>query len=122
VRGWRTALIVLQLSPVILSLVILGAHFLRARNFVLVIVVLLLLALLGVRRPWVARLVQVALLLGAVEWVRTLIRLVQWRSEAGQPALRLAVILGAVSLLTAASVFAFRGARLRRWYNAEPET
>jgi hypothetical protein len=35
-----------------------------------------------------------------VEWVRTLIDLVALRASAGQPVLRLALILGGVTLLT----------------------
>ena len=107
----------LLLAPVVLSLIVLGAHFMRAGNLIMVIVVLVFLVLLGVRRRWVAQLVQVGLVLGAIEWVRTLVQLVAWRSEAGQPVMRMAVILGCVTLLTALSALTFRAARLRRWYN-----
>jgi len=110
-------LVGLQLVPVVLSLLVLGAHFFRAGNMLLVGVVLLLLALLGVRRPWAARLVQVALVLGALEWVRTLVEIFAWRTKAGQPALRMAVILGCVTLVTAGSALVFGSDRLRRWYN-----
>lgn len=107
----------IQLAPVVLSLILLGAHFLRAGNLIMVVLVMVLLALLGVRRRWVARLAQVGLLLGAAEWVRTLVRLAAERSEAGQPMLRLVAILGCVALLTASSAFAFRFARLSKWYD-----
>jgi len=60
---------VLLYLPVILSLVILGAHFMRYGNSIGVIGALLLIALLIVHRPWVARLMQVVLILGALEWV-----------------------------------------------------
>ena len=109
-------MIVLQLIPVVLSLLILGAHFLRAGNLVLVALVLALLGLLSVRRRWAARVIQAALMLGAVEWVRTAVELAAWRSQAGQPALRLVVILGTVALLTALSGLVFRLARVRSWY------
>jgi hypothetical protein len=113
-------LIGLQLAPVVLSLILLGAHFMRAGNLLMVVLVLVLLPLLGVRRRWVARLVQAALVLGAAEWIRTLIRLVAWRSEAGQPVSRLVAILGSVALLTALSALVFRSGRLRRWYDSGP--
>ncbi len=106
----------LHLVPVVLSLIVLGAHFMRGGDVIMVSVVLVFLGLLCVRRRWVAQLVQVALVLGAAEWVRTFIRLVAWRSEAGQPVLRLAIILGCVALLTLLSALAFRASRLRRWY------
>lgn len=106
----------LQLLPVVLSLIVLAAHFLRSGSFVMVAIVFLVLGLLFVRRPWAARTVQVALLLGAVEWVRTLVRLAAWRAQEGQPALRLVLILGGVALLTGLSALVFRAVRLRSWY------
>ena len=99
-------MIALQLAPVVLSLLLLGAHFVRAGNWILVGVVLVLVALLRVRRRWAAWVVQVGLLLGAAEWVRTLVDLVAWRSQAGEP----------MALLTAMSALVFRSGRLRGWY------
>jgi hypothetical protein len=109
-------LIGFQLLPVVLSLLVLSAHFLRAGNLVMVVVVLCFLGLLGVRRAWAARAVQVALLIGALEWVRTLAHLVALRAQEGQPALNLMLILGSVALVTGLSTLVFRAARLRRWY------
>ena len=108
----------LLLIPVVLSLVVLGAHFLRAGNLVLVALVLLLVPLLGVRRRWVAVLVQVVLVLGAVEWVRTIVQVAARRSEAGEPMLRMIVILGSVALVAALSAVALGLGPLRRWYDA----
>ncbi|HSM15649.1 MAG TPA: hypothetical protein VK845_01460 [Gemmatimonadales bacterium] len=102
--------------PVVLSLLILGAHFLRSPNVLMLAAVVLLLALLLVRKRWVARLAQVALLLGAVEWLRTLVRLASDRMQAGEPVLRLVLILGAVACLTAFSTLAFETRRLRQRY------
>jgi len=109
-------LIGFQLLPVVLSLIVLGAHFLRSGNVVMVGVVLVFLGLLSVRRRWAAGSVQTALLLGAAEWVRTLFRLVAARTQSGEPVLRLLLILGGVALLTALSALVFRAARLQRWY------
>ena len=111
-----TQLIGLQLFPVVLSLIVLGAHFLRAGNLVMVAVVLVIMGLLCVRRRWTVYTVQAALLLGAVEWALTLVAQVAARMEAGQPVLRLALILGGVALVTALSALVFRTARLKRWY------
>ena len=109
-----------QLVPVILSLLVLGAHFFRAGNLLLVLVALGLVACLAARRPWVPRLVQVALLLGAVEWVRTVMLFAGERMRAGEPYLRLVIILGAVALVTALSALLFETARLGRRYRRAP--
>ena len=108
----------LHLLPVILSLIVLGAHFLRAGNFFMVALVLALLGLLGIRRPWAARTIQAALLLGTVEWLRTLVRLAGWRADEGKPVLRLVLILAGVALATGLSALMFRTARVRRWFDA----
>ena len=70
---------------IVLSLVILGAHFMRYENSIGVIGALVLIVLLIARQPWVARLLQVVLILGTLEWVRTLYELVQIRAAHGQP-------------------------------------
>jgi hypothetical protein len=107
---------VLVYVPVVLSLVILGAHFMRYENLIGVSGSLGLIALLFVRRPWVARLMQVVLVIGALEWVRTLYELVQVRVATGQPVTRMAVILGAVTLVTFCSALLFQSSVLKRIY------
>ena len=98
---------VIRLLPVILSFLLLAAHFLRSGLIPFVALALLLTALLLVRRVWVARLVQMALVLGALEWLRTLLYLVALRQEAGQPWARLAIIIGIVAAFTGSSAFIF---------------
>jgi hypothetical protein len=106
----------MQLVPAIVSLLVLGAHFLRAGNVALVVLVLVLVLVLHIRRPWAARTVQLALALGAIEWGRTTVRLATGRIDAGEPVFRLVVILGAVTLVTASSALMFGTRRLRAWY------
>ena len=110
---------VLVYVPVVLSLVVLGAHFMRYGNSIGVIGALLLIALLIVRRPWVARLMQVVLILGALEWVRTLYELVQVRAVYGQPFGRMMVILGVVAIVTFCSALLFQSPELKRIYRLD---
>ena len=107
----------LQLVPVILSLAVLAAHFSRQGQPMLVFLPVALMGLLAVPRLWAARLLQAVLLLGAAEWVRTIIVLARIRGENGLPVTRMAIILSAVAILTAASalVFRTRRARARFW-------
>ena len=98
----------LRLFPVTFVLLVLGAHFLRAGNLAMVAVALAVVALLFVRRAWAARAVQLALGLGALEWLRTLMLLAEERRAVGQPHLRMTLILGGVALATALSLLAFR--------------
>jgi hypothetical protein len=64
----------------------------------------------------VPRLLQVLLLLGALEWLRTLYMFAQMRIAFEQPWTRLAIILGAVALFTALSGLVFRTKTLRKRY------
>jgi hypothetical protein len=98
----------LRLFPVTLVLLVLGAHFLRAGDLAMVAADLAVVALLFVRRPWAARAVQLALGLGALEWLRTLMLLAEERRVAGEPYLRMTLILGAVALATGLSLLTFR--------------
>ncbi len=99
-----------------LALLLLAAHFYRAAAWPLLGVTLLLLALLALRRRWVPRLLQLALLAGAAEWLWTAALLAQQRLALGQPWLRMALILGAVALLTLAAALVFRSRALKLRY------
>ncbi len=105
--------------PIVLSLLVLGAHFLRDQSYVGVAVSLLLVGLLLVRRAWVARLVQVALVLGAIEWLRTIFLLAQMRAALGQPFTRMAIILGVVAAISLFSAMLFQSTRLKKVYRLD---
>lgn len=111
---------VLRLVPVVLALALLAAHFYRAAAWAPFGVTVALLPLFFVRAPWAARVLQAALVIGAIEWLRTLAGLVSLRQSMGQPYLRLALILGGVALATGAAALAFRSARVRAWFAARP--
>ena len=108
----------LRLSPVLISALFLAAHFFRARNFPLLALAIGIAAILPIRRRWVPRVVQIALILGGAEWVRTTVALASARDAAGQSWIRLAAILGAVALFTMCSGLVFRLPRLRERYEA----
>lgn len=106
----------LRLLPVILSFLLLGAHFYRSGLVVLTGLCLAVLFLLFVRKNWVPRLFQVLLVFGALEWFRSLYFFAAMRIAWGEPWTRLAVILGAVALLTALSGLVFKNRKLQAYY------
>lgn len=106
----------LRLLPVILSFLLLAAHFYRAGQILLVLVSLCLLLLLILRQSWVPRVIQVALLLGAAEWLHTLFKIIQVRMAYEMPWTRLGLILGGVALFTLMSALVFQGRSLRQRY------
>ncbi len=112
----------LRLLPVIFSFGLLAAHFSRANMFPLVIVSLALPLLLLIKKAWVARSIQVLLLLGAAEWIRSMFGYIGIRKEIGEDWTRLAVILVAVALLTACAGLVFRGKSLKKRYQLEKKS
>jgi hypothetical protein len=106
----------IKLLPVILSLILLGAHFFRAGMIVLVMLAIVVLFMLLIRKPWVVRLVQFVLIIGGLEWVRTLFAMVNLRQKSERPWMRLALILGGVALITMCSALVFRFKSLRERY------
>ncbi len=110
---------ILRLLPVILAFGLLAAHFSRANMPPAVIVSLITPFLLLIRKPWIARSIQVLLLIGAAEWVRSMLGYIQVRKEIGEDWGRLAIILVTVALLTACSALVFRGKSLKKRYHLE---
>jgi len=107
---------VLLYIPIVLSLVVLGAHFMRYGSTLGVIGAAGLIILLFVRQWWVARVVQVALVLGAIEWLHTLYEMVQMRMAFEQPYSRLMLILGTVIVVTLVSALLFQTKDLKKVY------
>jgi hypothetical protein len=84
---------ILSLVAPVVAFLLLAAHFFRADSQLGLWLSLLAIVLIFVRRAWAARALQVLLVLGSLEWLRSAVRLSHARSELGQPFLRLALIL-----------------------------
>jgi hypothetical protein len=107
----------LRLLPVIVSFLLLSAHFFRSGELFFAVLPIVLIIPLMFRQTWVPRLIQLALILGAVEWLYTLVSVAQIRVQFGMPWARMAIILGAVALFTALSGLMFRSKALRERYS-----
>ena len=110
---------ILRLLPVILAFGLLAAHFSRANMPPAVVVSLIIPFLLLIRKPWIAKSIQILLLLGAVEWIRSMFGYIQVRKEIGEDWGRLAIILVTVAVLTACAGLVFRGKSLKKRYQLE---
>jgi hypothetical protein len=91
--------------PTILSAVLLAAHFLRDGQIFVVVLCLLLPLLLIPRKLALLRLLQGLLVIGALEWLRTLWTMVQVRQAMDEPWTHLALILGVVAAFTLATAY-----------------
>ena len=102
--------------PVVVSFMLLAAHFLRESQTLFVVCALALPFLLLLKKSWVVRVVQFALVLGAIEWIRTLLALQAIRVENGMPWTRLVLIIGGVALFTGCSALVFFHTSLKQKY------
>lgn len=108
------------LAVPVLAFTLLASHFLRVDAWALVALSIGLIALLAVPRPWAAHVARIALLAGALEWLRTLVILASVRIAADIPSARLIAILIAIVLLNLAAVLVFRHPTLRSFYHLHP--
>lgn len=115
----KRLIIFVQLTPVVLSLLLIGAHFFRAGYGWLVFLSLILAGSLIVREPFIARIVQIGLLLSSFEWVRLAYVFSTARMEIGQPWMRLAIIIGAVAFVAFISIFLFSTRSLKDLYHLD---
>jgi hypothetical protein len=106
-----------HLIPAIVSLLLIGAHFLRSGNVLVMLMSLLLISALCVREPMVARTVQGALLLATAEWVHVAYGLVAARLAMGAPWTKLVCILGGVAALSLTAIALFRSRALKEMYH-----
>ena len=103
----------------VISFLLLGAHFHRAGQSGITVLCAAVLLLLFLRKSWVPRVFQVLLLVGALEWLRSLYVLATMRIAFDQPWTRLALILGFVALFTALSGLVFRSKKLKAYYGKD---
>ena len=92
-----------RILPLLLSAVVLAAHFYRSGSLVLAAVSLAAPAVLLTRRWWAVPALQIALFVAAAEWVRTALSISAMRELTGAPSTRMFLILGAVAAFTALS-------------------
>lgn len=102
--------------PVVVSFMLLAAHYLRESHTLLMFCALAFPLLLLLKNNWAVRAVQFALVLGVTEWIRTLLVLQAIRVEQGMPWTRLVIILGCVALFTGSSALVFCHSSLKQKY------
>ncbi len=108
---------IVRVLPVILSFILLAAHFSRSGLSELMLMCIVMPFLLFIQKIWVVRFLQILLLLGSLEWIRTLYNYAVERQAIGESWIRLAIILGVVALFTGLSALVFRFGSLKKRYN-----
>ncbi len=108
------------LIPTLLSFLVLAVHFLKDGPAILIFVSLCAPLLLVFRRPWATHLLQILLVIGALEWIRTAMEIAAFRQQNDLAWHRMAIILGSVAAFTALSATVYFLPPLRRRYAPKP--
>ncbi|MEA2096861.1 MAG: hypothetical protein U9P73_09255 [Candidatus Cloacimonadota bacterium] len=106
----------MKILPIILCSLIMAAHLGRANMFILQYISLLIPFLLFWKSKMAARIMQSILIIYSLEWIRMIIYYARIRIEQDEDWLRLAIILGTVAILTAATVLVFRTKSMKERY------
>jgi len=102
----------------VLAALLLGAHYLRAGNILLVVVCVAAPLLFCVKKRWTLIVLQVLAYGAALVWVDALIRLVGLREQNGQPWTAAAIILGGVAVLTVVAGLLLNSRSIAHRYSA----
>lgn len=113
---------VIRLLPVLLSALLIAAHFFRSGNIGLAVVSISAPFMLLINRRWVMHVISGMLLLGAMVWIETTFAFIHIRQALGMPWVRLGAILGLVTVLTASSGLVFRKKKITDIYTGAMET
>ncbi|NOZ03255.1 MAG: hypothetical protein GXO92_01410 [FCB group bacterium] len=101
----------------VLAFLLLGAHFLRGGNMVLVVGSVLVPLLLFIKKRWILVLVQWLAYFGALSWAYTTFVLVHRRIQMGGPWLRMLLILSAVTVITFLAGYLLKSDVVRKRYD-----
>jgi hypothetical protein len=107
---------ILRILPLILSFLLLGAHFFRGGNIILTAVCILLPLLLLFKKRWILLLLRGLIYCGALVWVHTAVVLVQQRILLGIPWMRMILILLGVTVLTLYAGFLLSSDTIKQRY------
>ncbi|MDA3904729.1 MAG: hypothetical protein PF484_01515 [Bacteroidales bacterium] len=110
-------MIILRLIPIILSFLLLGAHFSRDSQPLLMTLAIAFPFLLFIKKAWIPKLFQITLILGALEWLRSLYFYLISYDEMGKDSTKLILIIGSVTLFTFLSALVFKYKAVRDKYN-----
>lgn len=107
----------MYLIPLVLSALLMAAHFSRVNNDWLAIFCLALPFSLFIKKLWIKRVYQILLFIGCFVWAERTVVLVRMRQESGEAWIRLAIILIAVALFTMLSALSFETKKARKRYD-----
>ncbi|MEI7847303.1 MAG: hypothetical protein WCK35_16000 [Chloroflexota bacterium] len=106
----------LRILPLVISALLLAAHFLRSSSFLPVVLCFLVPFLLFIKKRWVLWVLQVFTVFAAVMWIIALKAIIQERIFEGRSWLASGIILGLVAFFTLGSGLWLNASRVKNSY------
>jgi len=100
----------------VISLLLGAAHFMRDGNNGLMLFLMLLPLLFTIRKRYILHILAGALIILAVGWVQTALKIYETRVLMGMPAMRMLIIMFAVYIFTLISVFTLYSKKMKLLY------
>jgi hypothetical protein len=110
----------LLVLPTIIAFLTLGGHFLRYGLYPATILLVGLLPLLVIDRRWVARLMQIVLIIATIEWLGVLSDVTREKTMEGRSPVKSLFIHGGTAVFTLAAAGLYQTPRLRKRYSNAP--
>ena len=107
---------ILRLIPVLISFLLVAAHFSKLNLNILAVTFLIFPFLLLLKRFWVPRVFQFILIVASLEWIRSMYEYIQDYQANGQSWIRLMFIMLGVALFTALSALVFNNKTIKSKY------
>ncbi|MCK4579422.1 MAG: hypothetical protein KAU50_11585 [Candidatus Marinimicrobia bacterium] len=107
----------MRFIPFILSFLLLGAHFHRHGQMVLMLLCLLIPLVLLIRKPWAPIVARDVTWFAALIWIFITVNLLLERLATNQPWIRLVLILSGIVLFTILSGVAINSRKVRNRYD-----
>jgi hypothetical protein len=107
---------IIRIIPLIIAFLLLGAHFLRSGHILLAGMSTLAPLLFLIKKRWILLFVKWLAYSGAIVWIYTIFSLVQQRTMAGAPWIRMLLILSGVTVLTVYAGYLLSSDFLKRRY------
>ena len=108
---------IFRIILLIISYLLLAAHFLREGEMILTIACLFIPFLLFIKKRWSLTVVQIFTYGGVLVWIQTLFLLVNARLNMGESWMRMAIILGVIILLTLTSGLLLNSNQFKKNYH-----
>jgi len=102
--------------PVVLSVVLIAAHFYRKGQYTFAYTLIGTPVILFIKKPFSPRIIQTILFFATIQWWMTIYKIIEFRKAFNMPWLRFGLIMGGVAVFTLFSIILLESKTIKRIY------